>query len=153
PCMPAPSLRRKEYAILGRYIYNQYPELAQEILQKESSPSPKESDFRKIEGYFISFCGFMKLDPAEFRGQSFNRDKTETRRVFIAAIIHLYAPNAYNHPVDILLIKQGLITELARVLLVNPVTMQGVVRQSIFAVKTYDDFKERVILATNHLNS
>lgn len=102
--------------MLGREVWNKLPQMATEILRPYLTVVPYDTDFKKIESfYLVAFCKDEGIGPEHIRGALFKSSKVDIRRLFIAAMVHIYCPHVYyQHANEINLSKKGFVMWLAR---------------------------------------
>lgn len=140
------SLRgKKQHQLLGWLLIRHKPELAQELLGSYSDQRPTLSD---AEGRMIGryYSAFVKITYQVDLGKP-----TNARRLFIGAMIRIYHPGLHQQPADALMIRPGLVSQLARVTLQKEANVSTMIRQVLFQEKVYDDFREQVDLITQKL--
>lgn len=145
-------ISENQYKILGRLVMNKLPFYAKELLSPYLNNIPQEIDHSKIPGYFTLFCKVMDLKEDEYTGPLQKSSKVDMRRIFIAAMIHLYQPVLY-HQKDffVILRKTGFMLTLAQTLHQFESNISNTIREVILWEREYDDFKEKVNSAIEKL--
>ena len=145
-------LGKKQYLLLGKLLVQKRPELASEYLSSHASDlHPQETDFKKIDQQFVDFCMIKQINPGDYRGALYNRNKVDTRRVFISTIIRFYLPELYL--LEHADIPYGFLAEVARVLGMSRDMVCKAVRVTVAREKVYDDYKAEVNDAVNQLKT
>jgi hypothetical protein len=138
PMFSATTYTKRHYAVLGKLFIQKEPELAQKLIEVYlPHAEPLETDFTRIKELFKTFCAIEGVDYD-------SNLKVDTKRKFIATILHLYAPQVYLCTTDDFLITRGLATELGKVFRQTKALMSVRIREVLVWEKNYDDFKNAV---------
>lgn len=130
------------------------PDLASEYLSTYKNYEPLEEDYKKIRLFFSSFCQFNGINENEYLGPLYKTSKVDMRRLFIAAMTHLYYPQVYFQPIDeINLSKKGFVSSLSKTLIQHEANISVMIREVIAWEKDYDDFREKVQLTVEKLKA
>lgn len=153
--MPQPPVNnsRNWYARLGRAVFAQHPELVESLLSGDSEHvEPLESDLTKLPYYFHRFCEQQHLEPAEYVGFVRSVHRNYKRKVFVAAVLHLYQPSVYvqHKPKAFKLWDSGLSRRLSDLLGIAESNMSNLIKQ-VVRWHDYDDFKGEVEAAVQGL--
>lgn len=137
----------REYALLGKLLFQKEPETAQRLIQDYlPSEKPSETDHAKIQEFFLSFCQLNNLDPKAYIGPLYKTSKVDVRRKFIAVIIQLYSPRLYKQSLDVMVqvVDNNLTKTLAEVLQQKKSNISMMIREVITWMKNYDEFQTEV---------
>lgn len=135
------SFSRKHYALLGKLLIQKEPETAQKLIQTFiPEDKPQEEDFTKIPALFERFCLIKGYD----HNTAPRASKVETRRLFIAAVLHLYNPHVYNQPANQIILKYGFVRNISQVLHQKESNVSTMIREVILWEKQYEDFSNNV---------
>lgn len=135
------SFTRKHYAFLGKLLLQKEPETAHKLITTYiSAEQPTETDFTKIDSFFVKFCNLQNIEPEDHKGPLYKSDKVDTRRKFISAMVHLYYPQAFTQPIDSIDVVTGLVRNISIVLKQNQGNVSKMIRQAIIWEKQYEDF-------------
>ncbi len=85
----------------------------------------------------------MGIEKEAYSGALYKSSKVDVRRLFVAAMVHLYQPQIYHQP-EISLGKNGFVMTLAGVLKQHEANVSAMIREVISWEREYDDFKEKV---------
>jgi hypothetical protein len=141
---------KKDYALLGKLLFQKKPEIAQELLAFLPTQAPAETDLSKIPEYFRRFCEVKDIDPKDYTGSLYKSKKVYERRIFVAAMVHLYNPEAYLRPIDFIRQHRGLTRALCEAFCIKAGSwstsgnVSNMIREVIIWEKNYDDFAEAV---------
>jgi hypothetical protein len=146
---------RLPYALLGRLLLRSEPEKARELLDSyRCEAQPIETDFARIPDHFTRFCSLKGLHPKDYIGALHKTSLVEVRRTFIAAMIHMYLPQAFTFP-DARRHKDGwgLIKTLARHFGQSKSVISKMAREAIAWSNEYEDFNESVLSIFHQMNA
>jgi hypothetical protein len=149
--MPQATIQKRDYTLLGRILYQKRPDIAQELLDAYyPHTAPSENDLSKIRYFFHRFCTLQHIDPQDYTGAIRLIHKNYKRKVFIAAVLHLYCPDIFSEykPRQS---RAGLSKTLSDVLGIAESNMSNLIKQ-VVRWQDYDDFKEEVEGAVKLLN-
>lgn len=147
------SFTRKHYAFLGKLFLQKHPEQAKEIISQYLPESPPaETDYSKINTFFLRFCALESINPDEYTGRLYKTSKIDVRKKFIAVIIHLYCPQAFIQASDSLTLNRGLVKTLAQVFDQTVANVSINIREVIVWEKQYEDFSRSVHLVIEKLS-
>jgi hypothetical protein len=121
---------RGNYPLFVKYVSKNYPQIANEFLSTLDYEPPHDSDLNNIQGYYSLF---QSCDVP-----------TNTKKVFAAAIVALYAPAAFKQSSSNVSLKWGLGIAIAEALGVTKQRASVLIKDAIFHYKHYDDLKEQV---------
>lgn len=139
------SFSKKDHALLGKLLLKNKPDIAQELIKTYlPEQPPKESDFSKIKDLFSRFCKIQNIEPEEHLGPVYKSDKVSMRRLFVATMVHLYNPQVYFQPLDSIVLSNGFVTAITRVLSQNKGNTSKMIREVIIWEKQYEDFATSV---------
>lgn len=134
-------------------LVSRHPDVAADLLATITSDEavPIETDYSKINTYFLSFCSIHCLIPSEYTGGLHKVKKTEFRKLFVACILHLYAPalltvtgSLESLRVSRTAVDEGLVKRLAESLKVDKSHISRSIREVIMMQRVYDDFRINV---------
>lgn len=154
--MPQPPSNnsRNWYARLGRAVFAQHPELVEQLLNGDGEHiDPQESDLSKLPYYFHKFCDQQGLNAPDYVGFVRSVHRNYKRKVFVAAILHLYHPSVYTQtkPKAFKLWDTGLSRHLSTLLGMAESNMSNLIKQ-VVRWHDYDDFKGEVETAVQGLS-
>lgn len=138
------SLGKNHYALLGRLLVATRTDLALELLHLYSCDTASETDHQRMAGYFSQFCKQQFITPSELTGALLKSHKVEKRRLFIAAMLRLYAPQAYRQPAENIILRRGFVATLAGILRCHNSNLHKTIREVVLWENEYDDFRESV---------
>lgn len=144
-------LTKKDYQLLGRLLLKQKPEIAKELFHACIEPKPIETDLSRIPALFARFCAFRGISPSDYTGPLYKTSKTTLRRVFIGAILRMYAPEVYNMPENCLVLKRGIVKQLELTLCGKVDAASRVIRKVIAEERVYEDFRAQVAMTVEQL--
>jgi hypothetical protein len=125
------TMRKHDFAALGRRLVAKYPAVATELL--ENTHVPKQTDVSLIDQYFSNTPHLET-----------KKDQLHQNKVFLCAMLHLYQPAVFSLPRDLVGINKGLLKTISRVVNCSAGRTSQIVREVISLYKIYDDFKEQV---------
>lgn len=137
-------LTANHYTLLGKILSLKQPELAKCYLKDHPPVIPSSMEYENIEQYFLQFCKLKGLRPEDYRGAIFRRNKSETRKLFISAIMRLFIPLAYSHPAELLRLPNGFLKALSHVLKRDQPYVSNWIREVITLEKVYEAYREEV---------
>lgn len=142
-----------ELKVLGREVWKKLPMLAQKILKPYLTAVPYDTNFNKIERYYLpAFASLIGINPEYIQGPIFKSTKVDIRKLFMAAMIHIYCPHVYyQHPSEINLSKKGFVMCLSGALKIPESNTSGAIREVVAWEKDYDDFRAKVHLLVEKL--
>lgn len=120
------------YAQIGRMVLLNKPEVVNELLLQRQEP--REKQLSAIGSYYDRF---LDLHPS---GNL--KENVERRRLFIAAIFHLYQPEVFT--VKTIKCQHGLCKAIADTVGVHKVHVSIILREVVIMEKAYDDFRSKV---------
>jgi hypothetical protein len=136
---------KKHYAILGRLVLQKDPETAHKLMSLYlPEQQPTETDLSKINSFFTIFCELQDINPEDLRGPVYKSWKVDTRRKFVAAMVHLYYPQAFLVPMDSIDAVTGLVKNISIVLKQDMGNTSKMIRQAVIWEGQYEDFERSV---------
>jgi len=128
---------------LGKIVFHKHPALAEELMSLYSHPE-NETKLELIPRYYEQICQFMEFQPQDLRGRLANQERMRSRRLFFAAIIHLYCREVFNQPCASPVLKFGIVKKVSECVLLKKAYSSQLFRQVLFEYKNYDEFKSDV---------
>jgi hypothetical protein len=146
---------KQHYSTLGRLVVAKNPEVAFELLHKYClQMQPVEIDSDRIPVLYERFCFTERLQDHQCRGPLYKSAKVEKRRLFIAAMLHLFQPQIYHQPKDDFLLKgNGFIRKLASTIRVDHGNLSRWIQEIVSHELYYPEFRENVQLIVNRLSN
>jgi hypothetical protein len=139
---------KKTYEALGRTLVLKHPGIADELLPYCQVIG--ETDLGKIPEYYRRFCELQGLNPDDYKGRFYDREKLRIRRVFIGVMLHIYNRHIFHQPSKAPpIMRNGFVARLSDFLNINRGGVSQLIRQVIFDEKTYDEFRisiEQIVL-------
>jgi hypothetical protein len=120
------------YAQIGRMVWYTKPEVVNEILQQQQPP--QESDLQMISGYYARFL--ISYPNGNLK------ENVENRRLFIAAMFHLYQPEVFT--AKNIYVNRRLGKEISVQVGVQNYTVSKILREVVIMEKAYNEFREQV---------
>jgi hypothetical protein len=137
------ALSYRTYAQLGRILFKQRPEVARELLAVVQY-DPAETDITLIPALFITFCQVQTISPDEYTGRVHKTHKIDMRRLFIAAVIFLYAPQLYESTPGAAIVKYGLSGALTEALQQDASLTSRLIKEVIARYRAFPDYRQEV---------
>lgn len=149
-----PIIRRDQYSLLGRLVGQYYPDIAGKLMTRfnQAKPAPLLTDLALIDGLFLQFCTIRVIDAEEYRGNLHSPKLVDVRRVFIGAMVRLYAPHVYILEDNSYTLQYGLVQKLAKVLDQKAANISVMIRGVKRWEKVYEDFAAQVQEIVTQLN-
>lgn len=139
---------KRKWTLLGRLVMEKEPELADEYLRPYSVIM--ERDLKQIPDLFKRYCEIEGIDKYDYYNGMPTRKKMEIRRIFTAAMIHIYYPGIYQQSI-INIGNFGFGYALSDVLSQHGSNVSKTIKKVVFWEKNYQDFKEKVLSVTEKL--
>ncbi len=130
------------YQLLGKLLVNQRPDVAEEILSQIHKPI--DIDLGKMDHYLSAFCSKHKITPSSITEVKHKSRAVELRRLFVASMLKVYHPGAFQCIEVLAIQRSGLVYKLSEVLHSNEGNMSKMIREVIMMVKVYDEFRDQV---------
>lgn len=121
------------YAQIGRLVISKKPEIVTELMA--AYIAPKETDLSNIAEYHTNFLKSFPITGSL-------KENVEHRRLFIAAIFHLYQPEVFS--TRNIYVRPGLGKAVSAQVGIQNFHLSKILREVVIMEKAYEDFKERV---------
>lgn len=145
---------KKYYHTLGRLVVAKQPEVAHQLLSEYClKVVPSETDYSRMPLLWDRFCFAQGIKSGDYVGTQRSSSKVDIRRLFIAAMLHLYQPHAYHHPKDSILLKKGFQRRLAETLNLDEGWVNRLIRQVIARERVYEEFSMNVQLTVKMISN
>jgi hypothetical protein len=126
------ALSTKTYTRLGKLLLQKEPETAAKLIALHLPQKTHESDISKIPDLFQTFCKIQNIDPDKYRGPLYKGEKSDQRRLFIAAIVQMYGE------------AWGLGMALSRTLVQDSSATRRIIMEVDFRYKKISEFQTQV---------
>lgn len=135
--------------MMGRELWNKSPNTAKTLIKPYLTAEPFDFNFTKIEDhYLVAFCSLNGIEKKQIQGPQFKSTKVDVRRIFIAAMVHIYCPHVYlQNSKEINISKKGFVMWLSKALCQHESNVSNLIREVVaweHEKGYYDEFKERV---------
>ena len=127
----------KFYAILGKMLCEQKPDIASEL----SNQLEGETDLSKLSNYLVTFCQQQEIHSSFITGALFKNSLIEKRRLFVGVILAIYQPHT-----------RALAISLANLLRMHKQQMSRMIEETNVRYKSNcEDFKVHVDLLVDKM--
>ncbi len=144
--VPALSISRKYHPLIGKLLLIQNPQLAERLITEYQSQfrKPTFQEYTQIECQFAAFCRIIGEDSAQVKGAQYKRAKVDQQRLFVGAIIALYAPHLFQPSERNVLVPKGLGKAISSAIDQDNGNVSRMIQQVITMEKVYKEFRGRL---------
>ncbi|GAO43779.1 hypothetical protein [Flavihumibacter petaseus] len=140
-----------EYQLIGKLVVEREPAFAANIVNSFRVSPAKERDLSKIPQFFTSYCQMRGVEQEALLVTSGDRTNKQLIRVFVSAIMRLYCPELSLLVKFQMKVRSGLVQGIQRTINRTLSNTTVMIRQNLILETVYDDFREDVDAAVNHL--
>lgn len=144
-----PVISHEQFQLIGKLLALQHPELAHKLITDHSF-IPHETDLSIIPCYFHAFLQAQGSSQENYESLPF---KSETRRMFVACMLHIYNHSVFTQPKGCLILRRGLSIRIAETLGTTRNVVSAMIRDVIVMHKAYDSFRKRIEFLVDQLKT
>ena len=134
----------KDYAIIGKLHVKNNPEEARRLIDgyRQEQSKTLDSDIHNLNFYFLNFCNYNSYLATDYIGNIKKRDKTDARKLFIAAMMRIFHPQLFAYDLNL---KCGLAESLCIILQVDAGCMTKIMEEvRVYYNHDWQGFHENV---------
>lgn len=131
----------RQRLIAVQILKKKFPGHYEEIMNLMDLKSIIDSDTENIPVYYHRFCRIKGLADISRISSKGDRVNTDSRRLFVAAILYIFSPSTFN---GVPLLQSGIYTRVGRVMNISKYAVQLIAEQVVFNHNHLPDFKQDV---------